>query len=105
MRQLALRFRGILQGRDPAKLDSWLDDAHRSGLYGLRRFAIPFGMTSPLFGMPLASVGATDKLRVTSIGSKLSNAKCMGAQERNCYALDSCLCSATSSPPIEEDPL
>ena len=22
-----------------AKLDSWLDDAHRSGLYGLRRFA------------------------------------------------------------------
>ncbi len=39
MRQLALRFRGILQGRDPAKLDSWLDDAHRSGLYGLRRFA------------------------------------------------------------------
>jgi transposase len=39
MRQLALRFRGILRGRDPAKLDSWLDDAHRSGLYGLRRFA------------------------------------------------------------------
>jgi transposase len=39
MRKLALRFRGILQGRDSAKLDSWLDDAHRSGLYGLRRFA------------------------------------------------------------------
>ncbi len=39
MRKLALRFRGILQGRDTAKLDSWLDDAHRSGLYGLRRFA------------------------------------------------------------------
>jgi hypothetical protein len=39
MRQLALRFRGILHGRDPGKLDSWLDDAHRSGLYGLRRFA------------------------------------------------------------------
>ncbi len=39
MRKLALRFRGILQGRDSAKLDSWLDDAHRSGMYGLRRFA------------------------------------------------------------------
>ena len=39
MRQLALKFRGILRGQDPAKLDSWLDDAHRSGLYGLRRFA------------------------------------------------------------------
>ncbi len=39
MRQFATQFRGILQGRDPAKLDSWLDNAHRSGLYGLRRFA------------------------------------------------------------------
>jgi transposase len=39
MRKLAMRFRGILQGRDAAKLDSWLDDAHRSGLYGMRRFA------------------------------------------------------------------
>jgi len=39
MRRLALRFRGILHGGDPAKLDSWLDDAHRSGLYGMRRFA------------------------------------------------------------------
>jgi hypothetical protein len=37
MRKLALRFRGILQGQDSVK--SWLDDAHRSGLYGLRRFA------------------------------------------------------------------
>jgi transposase len=39
IRQLAMRFRGILHGRDPEKLESWLDDAHRSGLYGLRRFA------------------------------------------------------------------
>ena len=39
MRQLAMQFRGILHGRNPAKLDAWLDDAHRSGLYGLRRFA------------------------------------------------------------------
>ena len=39
MRQLAMRFRGILQGCNPDKLDAWLDDAHRSGLYGLRRFA------------------------------------------------------------------
>jgi transposase len=39
MRRFAMRFRGILQGRNPDKLDSWLDDAHRSGLYGLRRFA------------------------------------------------------------------
>jgi transposase len=39
MRKLAMRFRGILSGRDPEKLDVWLDDAHRCGLYGLRRFA------------------------------------------------------------------
>jgi hypothetical protein len=28
MRQLAMRFRGILRGSDPSKLEGWLDDAH-----------------------------------------------------------------------------
>jgi hypothetical protein len=39
MRGLAMRFRGILRGTDIAKLDVWLHDADRSGLYGIRRFA------------------------------------------------------------------
>ena len=39
MRSLAMRFRGILRGADVQKLDQWLDDADRSGLYGIRRFA------------------------------------------------------------------
>jgi hypothetical protein len=39
MRRLAMRFRGILRGRDVAKLDVWLTDAHRSGVYGMQRFA------------------------------------------------------------------
>jgi hypothetical protein len=39
MRALAMHFRGILRGNDAAKLDAWLHDADRSGLYGLRRFA------------------------------------------------------------------
>jgi transposase len=39
MRALATRFRGILRGNDTAKLDVWLCDTGRSGLYGLRRFA------------------------------------------------------------------
>ena len=38
MRQLAMRFRGILRGRDINKLDAWMQDAHGSGLYGIRRF-------------------------------------------------------------------
>ncbi len=38
MRALAMRFRGILRGNDTAKLDAWLHDAERSGLYCLRRF-------------------------------------------------------------------
>jgi transposase len=40
MRQLAMRFRGILRGSDPSKLDRWLDDAHHTGLYGIRRFVL-----------------------------------------------------------------
>jgi hypothetical protein len=39
MRGLAMRFRGILRGKDTEKLDIWLHDADRSGLYGIRRFA------------------------------------------------------------------
>ena len=39
MRGLAMRFRGILRGNDTGKLDVWLHDADRSGLYGIRRFA------------------------------------------------------------------
>jgi transposase len=39
MRGLAMSFRGILRGDDPSRLDSWLNDAHATGLYGIRRFA------------------------------------------------------------------
>jgi hypothetical protein len=38
MRQLAMRFRGILRSGDIKKFDGWLRDAHASGLYGMRRF-------------------------------------------------------------------
>jgi Transposase len=40
MRQLAMRFRGIFRGSDPSKLDDWMDDAHHTGLYGIRRFVL-----------------------------------------------------------------
>ena len=39
MRQLAMRFRGILRGDDPAKLDRWLHDAQHSGMRLMQRFA------------------------------------------------------------------
>jgi transposase len=39
MRGLAMRLRGILHGHDPIGLDSWLDDARASRLYGIGRFA------------------------------------------------------------------
>jgi transposase len=40
MRQLAMRFRGILRGHDASKLDGWLQDAERSGLHGMRRYDV-----------------------------------------------------------------
>ncbi|MFZ4410877.1 MAG: transposase [Paracraurococcus sp.] len=39
MRQLAMRFRGILRGHDACKLDGWLRDAAQSGIHGMRRYA------------------------------------------------------------------
>lgn len=38
MRRLAMRFRSILRGHDPTKLDGWLKDARETGLYGIKRF-------------------------------------------------------------------
>lgn len=39
MRQLAMRFRGLLEGSDAAPLDHWLSDAAGSGIDTIRQFA------------------------------------------------------------------
>ena len=39
MRQLAMRFRGILRSKDIQKFDVWLNDAQQSGIYAIHRFA------------------------------------------------------------------
>jgi hypothetical protein len=39
MRQLAMRFQGLLRGGTVEGLDIWLTDARTSGIYGMRRFA------------------------------------------------------------------
>jgi transposase len=38
MRQLAMRFRGMLRGRDAGGLERWLKDAQDSGIYAMQRF-------------------------------------------------------------------
>ncbi len=39
MRQLAMRFQGLLRGGTGEALDAWLLDARSSGIHGMRRFA------------------------------------------------------------------
>nr|WP_256367369.1 transposase [Acidisphaera sp. S103] len=39
MRQLAMRFRGLLRGGTVEKLDAWLGDARQCGIFEMRRFA------------------------------------------------------------------
>ena len=39
MRHLAMRFRGLLGGGRSANLKRWLNDAGRSGIYAMQRFA------------------------------------------------------------------
>ena len=34
-----MRFRGILRSKDIQKFDVWLNDAQRSGIYAIHRFA------------------------------------------------------------------
>ena len=40
LRSFAMSFRGILRGRNPARLDGWIDRARASGLHCLRQFAM-----------------------------------------------------------------
>jgi hypothetical protein len=37
MRQLAMRFRGLLRGGAIEKLDAWLGDARQCGIFGMRQ--------------------------------------------------------------------
>jgi transposase len=39
MRRLAMRFRGLIKSKSASKLDGWLRDAQKSGLYTMQRFA------------------------------------------------------------------
>jgi transposase len=39
MRQLAMRFRGLMRGDDPSKLNRWLHDARQSGVRSMQQFA------------------------------------------------------------------
>jgi len=39
MPALAMQFRGVLRSRDVKRLNKWLDDAHRSGIYAMQHFA------------------------------------------------------------------
>ncbi|CAJ0874006.1 hypothetical protein AMST5_02561 [freshwater sediment metagenome] len=39
MRQLAMRFRGMLKSKSVSKLGAWLRDAQKSGLYAMQRFS------------------------------------------------------------------
>jgi len=34
-----MRFRGVLLSKDLKRLDKWLDDSQRSGIYAMQRFA------------------------------------------------------------------
>ena len=39
MRRFAMRFRGLMHGKDASKLDAWVLDGTSSGIHGIRRFA------------------------------------------------------------------
>jgi len=52
MRQLAIRFRGLLQNGDLERFAAWLDDVQQSGIYGMQRFARRCGATLTPSEMP-----------------------------------------------------
>jgi hypothetical protein len=68
LRQLAMRFRGILRGQDVDKLDVWRTDAHRSGVYGMQRFARTLRVISMRFATASQSRGVMVKPRDRSVG-------------------------------------
>jgi hypothetical protein len=68
MRALAMRFRGILRGREVEKLTVRLHDADRSALYGIRRFVPTLRVDFAAFAMRSPRPGATARQKVKSTG-------------------------------------
>jgi hypothetical protein len=75
MRHLAMRFRGLLRGGTVEKLDVWLKDARRSGIYGMQRFARALRYDIEAYEMPCWNSGATAKPKVRSTGSTAERAQ------------------------------
>jgi transposase len=68
MRQLAMRFRGVLRGSDPKKLSRWIDDARRSGIPSIQQFSRTLSRDLDAVRNAVTENGATDRLRARSTG-------------------------------------
>jgi hypothetical protein len=69
MRHLAMRLRGLLRVDTVKKLDVWLRDARRSGIYGMQRFARALRHDIE-YAIPCRNPGAMAKPKVRSTGSR-----------------------------------
>jgi hypothetical protein len=90
MRQLAMRFRGILRGSDPSKLQGWLDDAHHAGLYAIRRFVLYLRRDIEAVRNAISETWSNGQTKDRSTASKPRNARCMAELEQNCYEPGCC---------------
>jgi transposase len=68
MRQLAMRFRGLLRGTDTGKLNLWLDDAEAAGIYAMQSFARTIRRDITAVKNAITEVGATAKPKGRSTG-------------------------------------
>jgi transposase len=90
MRHLAMRFRGLLRGGTPERLDAWLNDARASGIYAMQRFARTIRQDLEAVRNAVLepwSNGQTEGQINRSTNRRPSSERCMAAPASTCSAL------------------
>lgn len=83
MRRLAMRFRGLLSGSDPSKLDRFLHDARRYGLSSMQQFARTLARDLNAVRNAITEPWSSCQAKARSIASRRSSVRCMAGQASN----------------------
>jgi transposase len=87
MRRLAMRFRGLLRGGTPDRLDCWLTDARASGIYAMQRFARTIRQDLDAVRNAVSEPWSNGQTEGQINRLKTSSEQCTGARVSNCSAL------------------